>query len=181
MWGEVFEVLVLDSRGERHGDRIVSDAQLAWAIDRLERSTATFKLVLVSVHVIDHGALLSFVNQEDRWQGYPAQREALLAAAEAAPGVLFVTGDMHYGAIQRVGPPGAIGEDLWEVAAGPGGSELFALGAIAELAGGWPELYAEVVEDWTYAKLVLDPGLRTITVQLVGDDGGVRAERTIAT
>ena len=135
--------------------------------------------MLTSVHLTDHTASMGDDNAVDRWQGYPAQRSRLVALAEEVPGVLFVTGDMHYGAIQRVSPAGAVGDGLWEIAAGPAGSELFVIDEIAELAGGYPPQYAQVVEDWNWARMVLDPGTRTIAVQLIDDAGGIAAEQTL--
>jgi phosphodiesterase/alkaline phosphatase D-like protein len=180
-WGDVLEVFVLDCRGEREtGLRIVSDAQLAWITGALAASTATFKIVVASVHVTDHLSLLSVVAETDRWQGYPDQRRALLEAAEAVPGVLFVTGDMHYGAVQRVGAPGEPGEDLWEVAAGPSGSELFPIVDIGEiLEAGIPPQYVELVQDWNWARFEVDPALGEIRVQLVDDRGEIAAERVL--
>ena len=35
---------------------------------------------------------------EDRWQGFPAQREELVAHCADIPGVFFVSGDFHVGA-----------------------------------------------------------------------------------
>lgn len=180
-WGDVIELFVLDCRGEREtGVRIVSDAQLAWIVDRLAASEATFKIVIASVHVTDHLSLLSVIEEADRWQGYPTQRQALIEAAEAVPGVLFVTGDMHYGAIQRVGAAGEPGEGLWEVAAGPSGSELFPIIDIGALVvGGMPAQYAELVQDWNWARFEVDPGLGEIRVQLIDDRGEIAAERVL--
>lgn len=183
-WGSVLELIVLDPRGERAQDKLVSDEQLAWAIDRIKSSPAKFKIVLTSIHVTDHTALMATVQAEDRWQGYPAQREALLDACEQAQGslgggVLFVTGDMHYGAIQRVSPEGAAGEALWEVAAGPSGSSLFAVNALAEFKGGLAPQYEDILEEWSWARFEVDPGLGTVHIQLIGDDGLPRVERVL--
>jgi alkaline phosphatase D len=179
-WGAVLEVIVLDCRGERVEGALVSDAQLAWATDRVRTSPARFKIVMVSIHATDHTALLGAVQDLDRWQGYPAQREALLAACEEAGGVLLVTGDMHYGAIQRVSPEGAVGESLWEVAAGPSGSEMLPVTTIAELKGGLAPQYEDIVEAWTWARFEVDPGLGTIRVQMIGDDGQTVLDRELA-
>jgi phosphodiesterase/alkaline phosphatase D-like protein len=179
-WGSVLELIVMDCRGERGEGILVSEAQLSWATERIRTSTARFKIVMVSIHATDHTALLGAVQDLDRWQGYPAQREALLAACEEAGGVLLVTGDMHYGAIQRVSPEGAVGEALWEVAAGPSGSDMLPVNAIAELKGGLAPQYEDIVEAWTWARFEVDPGLGTIRVQMIGDDGQTVLDRELA-
>ena len=123
---------------------------------------------------------LGFIEEEDRWQGYPAQRDALVAAAEAVPGVLFVTGDMHYGAIQKLSPAGEPGEGLWEFAVGPSGSEVFLLSTLVNLANDEvASQYPVVLEDWNWGRLTLDPGLMTATLELVGDDGSVLGSMVI--
>jgi phosphodiesterase/alkaline phosphatase D-like protein len=179
-WGTVLELIVLDCRGERTETTILSEAQLAWATDRIRTSPARFKIVLVSVHATDHTALLSTVQAEDRWQGYPDQRDALIAAAEESPGTLFVTGDMHYGAIQKLGAAGAPGDGLWEVAAGPSGSQLMSVSGLTYLLGGVPEQYVDLVETWNWARFEVDPGLGEIRVQLIGDDGAVLVDRVLS-
>ena len=181
VWGDVLEILALDSRGDRDraAGKIVSDEQLAWVIDRLRASKATFKLLLASVHMADHAELMGEVAVEDRWQGYPEQREALLQVAAEVPGVLFVTGDMHYGAIQKLGPEGSVGSDLWEIAAGPAGSTPFAIEALADFVGGFPAQYVHVYEGHSFARIVLDPGLGEALVQLVDDAGATIAEQHI--
>lgn len=178
-WGPVLDVFVLDSRGERGPGRIVSDEQLAWVLAELRASDAVFKLVLCSVHLADHYALLGPLNDVDRWQGYPDQRDPLAAACAEVPGTLVITGDMHYSGLQRLDPEGGPAHDVWEVAAGPGGSELFLLNEVGELKGGMPEQYDVVLDTWSSCRLVLDPGTVTATVQFVGDDGEVLAERIL--
>lgn len=177
-WGDIADVFVLDCRGERHGDGIVSEEQLAWFEGEMVASTAVFKLVLASVHVTDHTELFSIAQQQDRWQGYPAQRARLVATCANTPGTLVLTGDMHYGAVQRVDPQGAPGQDLYEVAAGPSGSRLLPAHGIAEVAG-HPAQYETLVEAWTWSEIVLNPGDGRVTVRFVGDDGETVAEQVL--
>ncbi len=179
-WG-VVDVFVLDSRGERSKGKIVSDEQLAWLQEELHASEAAFKIIMASVHVTDHYDLMSTGAADDRWQGYPAQRDALIAAIVEVAGVFVVTGDMHYGGVQRIDPEGGPAADRWEIAAGPAGSSLFPLSAVAQIGGdGVPAQYDAVIEDWTSCLFVADPGLGTLTVQFIGNDGGIRAERTLS-
>lgn len=178
--GPVLDVFVLDCRGERSPTEMISEEQLQWLLDGLTASEAVFKIVLVSIHFTNHEAVMGPVEAMDRWQGYEAQRDRLVATAETVPGVLFVTGDMHYGGIQLAAPAGAPGEHLVEVAAGPSGSDLFPLDTILGLASDVARAqYLDVVEDWNYARFVADPGSRTLRVELVDDAGAVRAARTV--
>lgn len=178
-WGETLELLVLDCRGERAENALMSEAQLSWVVDRIRTSPARFRVVLTSVHVTDHTDLFSTAQAEDRWQGYPSQRDTLIAAAEDASGVLFVTGDMHFGALQQAAPEGQPGDGLWEVAAGPAGSAPLPVTDIAALQGGPTAQYAELAAAWNWARFTVDPGAGTIRVQLVGVDGIVLADRLL--
>ncbi len=175
------DLFVTDCRSERTETELVSAGQLDWLRAELEASEAVFKVVLVSVHLTDHAAVMGPIEALDRWQGYPAQRDALLAVAEQVPGVLFVTGDMHFGAIQQVGATGDAGATLYEIAAGPAGSELFLLDQILALAS--PEVraqYLDLLEDWNWARFTADPGTRTVRVELLDGEGVVVVSRVLA-
>ncbi|MEZ4322271.1 MAG: alkaline phosphatase D family protein [Myxococcota bacterium] len=178
-FGATLELFVLDCRGERSPGKIMSDTQLDWLVAALQASEAHFKVVLTSVHATDHFELIGVVQDEDRWQGYTAQRAALITAAAAVPGTVFVTGDMHYGAVQRLDPEGGAGADLREIAVGPAGSTLFPVPAIMELGGGPLPQYETVIDDWTFSVIDFDPGLGTVRVQFVDDAGVVRVEQTL--
>lgn len=179
-WGPDVDLFLLDCRGERSEGKIVSDAQLTWVTQGLRASTARFKLVIASVHVTDHFELLGVIADTDRWQGYPSQRAELLLAASEVPGVLFITGDMHFGAVQRVDPEGGVGAGLVEIAAGPSGSRLFPILDVAELAGGPPAQYLTLLDTWSWSEIELDPGTGSVLVRFVGDDGSVLAEQTLS-
>lgn len=128
-WGDAVEVIVMDSRSERDPStretaaaRYVSPEQLAYVEDRLMNSPATFKVVLNSVPITGL-PIPPWAIQDDRWQGYPAQREALLSfiVDNGIENVWFITGDFHLGFVSRVEIDGGA-RDIWEVAVGPGGS-----------------------------------------------------------
>lgn len=178
-WGSVLDIFVLDSRGERDIGHIVSEEQLNWVTAELAASTARFKMVLCSVHLTDHKNVMGSVEAEDRWQGYPHQREPLIAALAAAGGAMVVTGDMHFGAVQELGGPTEVGEGIPEVAAGPGGSTIFPMGAITSLAVDDPVQYLELVDTWSTCWFELDPGLGTLTVAFIDDAGETLATRTL--
>lgn len=177
-WGEDVEFFLLDCRGERGEDRMVSDAQLAFVIERLQASTARFKIVLSSVHLTDHQALFSTIEAADRWQGVPAQRAELVATLANVPGTLVLTGDMHFGSVQQLDPEGP-GAAVWEIAAGPSGSFLAPVGVLIELLDGIPPQYAVVLEDWSWTLLDLDPSTGEVHARFIGNDGTTLAEHTL--
>ena len=178
-WGGLVEIIALDSRGERDDGTIVSAEQLTWATQTLRDSTATFKLVLCSVHLTDHQLLLGVIEAQDRWQGYPEQRQALVAAIAEVPGVLVLTGDMHFGATQRLSPPGDPGDSVWEIAVGPAGSGLLPIDGIAAMMDEVPEQYDVLLAAWTYCAFEADPLTMQIQVQFIDDTGELLAERVL--
>ena len=182
-FGRTLELILLDARAERTETSIVSTAQLGWAIETLRASTCRFKLVVTGVHLTDHALRLSFPNNTDdtwdRWQGYPEQRSALLAACEEVPGVAIVSGDMHYGGIQRVGAPGEVGAGLWGVAAGPAGSRPWDLAGWLAEQGHPADAYDVLIDTYSYARFRADPGAGELTVELVDAAGRVLAARTL--
>lgn len=128
-WGDSVEFIVLDSRSERDpatretpGATYISDAQLAFLEDRLMNSTARFKVVLNSVPIANL-PIPPWALEDDRWQGYAAQRDALVSfiRTNRIENVWFLTGDFHLGYVARVEPDSG-GPAIWEVAVGPGGS-----------------------------------------------------------
>ncbi|MEQ1504344.1 MAG: alkaline phosphatase D family protein [Myxococcota bacterium] len=178
-FGDVL-IVALDLRGERGDGRIVSDAQLAWVEQVVRDAPEVFKLVLTSVHLTDHTASMGDDNAVDRWQGYPAQRSRLVALAEEVPGVLFVSGDMHYGGLQRLAAPGLPGAGIAEIAVGPAGSVPFGFEAWADKAlGGLPPQYERVLDDWSWTRMTFDPVARTVVLAWIGDDGAAAAELTL--
>ena len=122
---------------------------------------------------------MDIVEQEDRWQGYPDQRTALLEAIEAAGNTLVISGDQHYGVIQHPGRAGDLGDDQWEVAAGPGGSQVFAASALMEFAEADMSQYPVMVEEYSCCRFTADPGTLTIRVEFIGSAGNVLADHTI--
>lgn len=128
-WGDSVEILVLDSRSERvpstretDDAQYISPAQLAFVQDRLMNSPARFKVLLNSVPITDL-PMPPWALEDDRWQGYRAQREALVSfiVDQGIEGVWFLTGDFHMGFVSRIAIDGGA-RDIWEVAVGPGGS-----------------------------------------------------------
>lgn len=177
-FGPDLELFVLDCRSERDPDapKIMSDAQLAWAIDAIKASDARFKLVLTSVHITDHSPLFGSLEAKDRWQGYEAQRLALLDGVSGVEGVVFITGDMHYAGVQIPSDAGVPGSDRLEIMAGPSGSRINELVAFFEP----HERYPLLIAAWCWALIELDPGVGEVYVRFIGDDGAILGEHRAA-
>ena len=91
-----------------------------WLKEGLRNSPARFKLIMNSVPISDFPGFFDAA-PEDRWEGYPAQRQEILSFidVEEIGGVLWVAGDFHLASVQRVSVSGA-GEKQHEILVGPG-------------------------------------------------------------
>lgn len=132
-FGQTVDVFVLDCRTERKPSSAYSDSpqyisreQMDWLKDGLSSSTAAFKLIINSVPITSFPQVLT----ADRWQGYPKQREEILAHIEnqRMPGVLWLAGDFHFPCAGRVSTEG-LGSRNIEILAGPGAQRPNVLGA----------------------------------------------------
>lgn len=123
-WGPTLDVFVLDCRGERNHatGEYISAAQFEWLTTGLAASTARFKLIMNSVPISEYKGALFAPFASDRWEGFPAQRTAVLEFIDqhAIPGVVWVTGDFHMGVAGRVSESG-VGSTQHEFAVGPAG------------------------------------------------------------
>jgi phosphodiesterase/alkaline phosphatase D-like protein len=99
--GGLVDLFLLDERQYRvpsidgRPGTLLGERQLAWLIDGLQRSQATWKLVAQQLRVVP--TRLDREGKADAWDGYPEDRARLLGAIEAAaiPNVVFLTGDEH--------------------------------------------------------------------------------------
>lgn len=114
-WGLTVEFIVLDCRTERKpstansGDPIyISKEQMAWLKQRLQTSPCHFKVILNSVPITDMPTIPWDFAANDRWEGYPLQRQELLdfIASEAVANVWFLSGDFHTCFISHIEPDG---------------------------------------------------------------------------
>jgi len=125
-WGKHLECFLLDCRRFRSSNSAPDDpektmlgpTQLAWVIDAVRRSTATFKLVLTSVP-------LDFGEGFDHWAGFTNERTRLLDAMVGVTGVVFVCADQHYFAAHRHA------HGIREFQVGPLARGVFAPGPVA--------------------------------------------------
>jgi len=191
-WGGTAELFVLDCRGERRSSTLgsrrpifVSDAQLDWLKKGLSASTSHFKIVVTSVPI---GRLSSelYAAPSDRWEGYAAQREELLAFIDerGIDNVWFLSGDLHMGLVHRVDLGGRDAR-FWEVCAGPGGQSthdagLFQPGAEALYERAFPtEQVAYASPDLAYTTFEFDRATDSVRVRFVSPEGRVAFDRVL--
>ena len=176
-WGSTAELFVLDCRSERLDGRYISAEQMAWLRDALATSTARFKIILNSVPITDLTRLFDQVEIDDRWDGHPEDRTEILTYIRDAgiAGVVWVTGDVHFGAVTRVDAPGGPGADAWEVFTGPAGSFP------NPLVDYFPadEQYTWLSSAWNWVRFTCDPGLGTVQVEHIDSDGQVIHDVTL--
>ncbi|MGW5381124.1 alkaline phosphatase D family protein [Nocardia sp. NPDC003963] len=108
-FGELAEITMLDTRQFRRGDSILGASQREWLVGGFTKSPARWQILGNQVvlgrthHAAAPGVLLS----EDTWDGYPAERAAVLAAAaRSVRNLVVITGDRHenYAADLRADP-----------------------------------------------------------------------------
>lgn len=158
-WGRTADFFVLDSRSERRPStrstasaEYISRAQMDWLKEGLASSTAVFKIIVNSVPISDFPGVFDFA-QNDRWEGYAAQRTEILSFIDdnAIAGVLWVAGDFHLASAGRVSTSGP-GSTQIELLAGPGAQNG---NVLASFLGGSQFDFATSTNNYTV--LELDP------------------------
>jgi len=179
-FGRTVELFVLDCRGERRPStrkdadaQYLSPEQLAWLKAGLVASDAVFKVILNSVPISSFPGAFQ-VAPGDRWEGYPAQRRALLEHIDSSGlrGVLWISGDFHLGSIGRVATSGA-GATQLEVLAGPGAQSPNVLWTTL---GGSQFDFATGTNNYTTFRF--DPTNRRVRVAFLDGDGATLVDRT---
>ncbi len=167
-WGRVAEVFVLDVRGERRRSRMeyISEAQLDWLRAGLRASPAVFKFIVTSKPITGRVPISAEASREDYWESFRAQREELLRFVATVRGAVFLSGDVHYGAVARVEASGPY-RDIREVYMGPGGSGD-AMGSVDCTPGAQ---YDAIVHRHNFTRLRADPGARRVEVAFIGANG----------
>ena len=177
--GQVCEIFVLDSRGERRSDSgiYISREQMDWLKGSLSESKARFKFIMNSVPITDFTDLIGEVEAIDRWQGFPEQRTEILSHIEdtGIEGVLWLSGDFHFGLVAMVSPTGSVGDSMMEVLNGPTGSFINIMGELLVTT----EQFQDAVATWTYSKYVCNPQTGEVQIQYVDDTGQVLLERSL--
>lgn len=175
-WGATLELLLLDCRYELTADHLVSEAQLAWLLARVEQSPCRFVCVATPkpFAVIATSSPLSDDNA-DRWEGYPVDRDRVTALLDrlGARHVVFVTGDIHMNYLGRVRVRGDAASDrAWEVCCTSGNVNPLASGLS-------PEQFAFVAAAPHLPVLTFDPGAGTVHVAFHARDGSRSFEQTL--
>ncbi|MCP4496525.1 MAG: hypothetical protein GY825_07085, partial [Phycisphaeraceae bacterium] len=152
----------------------ISPAQMDWPKAGLADSTAVFKVVLNTAPISDitgQEASDGFmdIGAGDRWEGFPAQRDEILdhIADEGLTGVVWLSGDLHFGAAMSVEPEGprAVMNEILVGPAGRGGNHpLVPLFEVAP-----PFRFFTDLDNWV--RFEVDPGTRTTRLAFVGADG----------
>jgi alkaline phosphatase D len=179
-FGRTVEIFVLDCRSERKPStrtgasaQYISQAQLDWLKAGLASSDAVFKVIMNSVPVSSFpGAFQAAPG--DRWEGYAAQRRALLEwiDAQAIRGLLWIAGDFHLGSIGRVAASG-IGATQLEVLAGPGAQTP---NVLYTTLGGAQFDFATGTSNYTTFRF--DPASRRVRVAFHDGDDSIITDRT---
>lgn len=171
-WGRSAEVFVLDCRSERRpstrshdpsrASQYISRAQMNWLKAGLRDSPCVFKFIVNSVPIVDRGGADS-----DNWNSYASQRREILnhIASNNLRGVVFLSGDVHFGGVCRVEAAGPW-RDIWEVIMGPSGANRDTRPNTP--ANQWPVV---VHGTHNYAQLRADPATRTLTVDFINAAG----------
>jgi phosphodiesterase/alkaline phosphatase D-like protein len=133
-----------------------------WLKDGLRASPCVFKFIVNSVPIVDRGG-----SGTDNWNGYASQRREILQhiAANSLRGVVWLSGDVHFGAVCRVEPSGAW-TDIWEVIMGPAGADRDTRPDVR--AAQFPVLVHGV---HNYTVLRADPNTRTLSVEFINPAG----------
>lgn len=179
-WGATLDIFVLDSRGERRDGDYMSASQLLWLKESLLSSQARFKVIVNSVPITDFSYWFGEVAAEDRWQGYPDQRNELLSHIEdnAVEGVLWVSGDFHYPQLGRLAfEEEDLGGRYYEILAGPAGSNINPLVTTGLLESN--DQFPIVLETWTFVAVTLDPSTGQARIEFVDRDGSIIASQVL--
>lgn len=102
------QVIMLDTRYAKTKDQILGEEQWQWLAEQLEKP-AELRLLVTGQQV-----LLPKETRFETWaqNGQDQQRLFNLIKEKKAEGIVFITGDQHYGEILKI--PSALGYDAWE-------------------------------------------------------------------
>lgn len=175
-WGATLELLLLDVRYELTEDHLLSEAQLAWLLDRIEQSPCRFVCVATPrpfARIASSSPLAD--DNADRWETYAVDRDRVTALLDRIEGrhVVFVTGDIHMNYLGRVHVTGdAVSDRSWEVCVTSGNVNPLASTLSADqfpFVSAAPHLPV----------LTFDPGAGTVHVAFYAKDGSLSFERTL--
>lgn len=183
MWGDTAEIILLDCRSERRpstrffgGATYISDEQMTWLQDRLLNSPAHFKVVMNSVPITNMPGAWDFAGN-DRWEGYRAQRNALIdfITDNELENIWFLTGDFHLAFISRLEKDGPASH-YREIMVGPSGNGPNPLASTLEL---HTQFENAQMEPEMYTLLTFDPIDDSVHVQYFDPDGELLSENIL--
>ena len=161
-WGKAAELFLLDARQYRDPKQktLLGKLQKEWLFDSLARSSAMVKFIASSVPFAGGGS--------DRWDGYPQERAELLRhiSSKKIPGVIFLSGDLHYAAITKIPKSGG----LKDITAGPLAAQL------NRISNGTARRYEFfLAENFNFAKITVDPKAEPgkVSVEFIDQDNRV--------
>ncbi len=175
-WGKTVDIVLLDCRYELEADKLMSEDQLVWLLDRIANSPCRFICVATPkpfANITSSQPL--FEDNADRWDGYMAQRDRLtqLLDEQDLSHVIFVTGDIHMNYLGRGSVSGdAVSQRAWEVCCTSGNTNPLADSLSAEQ-------FQFVAAAPHFPVLTFDPDAGTVHVAFYASDGSLAFEHTI--
>lgn len=170
-WGRTAEIIVLDCRYERRPslEQYISPEQMEFLKERLRSSPCHFKIVMNSVPITNMPGVWD-VAAFDRWEGYPGQRDELLAFIddELLTNVWFLSGDFHTCFVSRIEPSGGLTANTYEIAVTGGNSNPLPIG----LTGFDTPQFDYGVTVPRGCILVFDPTANTVHVRFIDPETG---------
>jgi alkaline phosphatase D len=172
-WGRTAEIFILDCRSERRPSTASTNAsrpstylsrtQMDWLKAGLRASPCVFKFILNSVPIVDRAG-----GDSDNWNGYASQRREILdhIVDNSINGVLWLSGDVHFGGVCKVESAGAWSR-IWEVVMGPSGSNRDANPSL--VAAQWPVRVLDNIHSYTVVRA--NPSTRTVAVEFINAAG----------
>ncbi|MBL8680729.1 MAG: alkaline phosphatase D family protein [Myxococcales bacterium] len=184
-WGRTAEIFILDCRSERRpstrstsasrASQYLSRAQMDWLKNGLRTSPCVFKFIMNSVPIVDRAG-----SDGDNWNGYVSQRNEILnhIANNDLRGVLWLSGDVHFGGVCRVEASGPW-SNIWEVVMGPSGSSRDSNPVLNTAQ--WPVRVLDNIKN--YVVIRANPSTRVVDVEFINAAGdrvpGSRWTRTL--
>jgi len=184
-FGSLVELFMLDCRSYRRPStrkgpdaQYLGEAQVAWLTEGLKGSDATFKVIANSVPITKCPPL--FPGDSQRRDVYAAARAAMIEATAGIEGLVWLAGDLHFGAVARVDPPGGRAHAVTEVLVGPVAHLNPAL-SIIELSGS-PQQFVFTTAERNYGRFVAEESgdVAVLTVEHVGTAGQILNSHRIA-
>jgi len=179
-WSNIVQVFMLDTMTEMTPDQIISPEQMQWLQNGLVTSTSQFKIIVTSVPMSNLTELFGEQALQIGWSAYPVQRTEILQFIENnnIQGLVWVCGELQIGLLIRVGAPGQLGEDQWEVAVGPSGSQINPPMKYYSTQGLSTLQLPIFIDTWTFSSFEADPKNHTILLQFF-DDFGVAIDEQV--